>query len=119
MVRKVQERKALAAALEEWISELNLRLERFEMGIEGGRRVLFSLMQAAGLRQIQLAEATLSIGAGKAKVIITDEAKVPDDMCRITREPNRTKIGQAIKDGETVPGAVLSNGDDRLTIKTR
>ncbi len=119
MVRKVQERQALIAGLELWIDTLKQRLDRFELGIEGGRRVLFSLMQAAGLRQLQLPEATLSVSAGPPKVIITDEAKVPDDMCRIVREPMKNKIRQAIKDGETVPGAIMSNGEDRLTIRTK
>ncbi len=119
MLRYIQERQAMVAGIELWRDTLKQRLDRFELGIEGGRRVLFSLMQAAGLRSLQLPEATLSIGAGPPKVIITDEAKVPDAMCRIVREPNKTKIKQAIKDGEAVPGALLSNGEDRLTIKTK
>ncbi len=119
MLRSIQERQALVAGIEQWIGVLKQRLERFEMGIEGGRRVLLSLMQAAGLRSLVLPEATLSIGAGPAKVIITDEAKVPDAMCRIVREPMKTKIRQAIDDGETVPGALLSNSEDRLTIRIK
>ncbi len=119
MLRKIQERQALVAGIELWIGTLKQRLERFEMGIEGGRRVLFSLMQAAGLKRLELPEATLSVAAGPPKVIITDDAKVPDAMCRIVREPMKNKIRQALKDGETVPGAVLSNGEDRLTIRTK
>ncbi len=119
MVRKVHERQALVVGLEHYIDTLKARLDRFELGVEGGRRIIFTLMNAAGLRSLQLPEATLSVGAGPTKVIITDDTKVPDAMCRIVREPNKTKIKQAINDGETVPGALLSNGEDRLTIRTK
>lgn len=117
-LRKVLERQSMAGGLEVTIATLKKRLDRYEAGIKGGRRTLFSLMQTADVRRLELPEATLSISAGPAKVIITDDAKVPDALCRITREPNKTKIGQAIKDGQEVPGALLSNGDDKLTIKT-
>ncbi len=119
MLRKVLERQAMVAGIELWRDTLKQRLDRFEMGIEGGRRVLFSLMNAAGVKRLELPEATLSVGAGPPKVIITDEAKVPDIMCRIVREPMKNKIREAIKDGETVPGALISNGEDRLTIRTK
>ncbi len=118
-VRKVLELQALVAGLDLWRDTLKQRLDRFELGIEGWRGVLFKLMQAANVRSLVLPEATLSVGTGPPKVIITDEAKVPDIMCRIVREPMKNKIRQAIKDGETVPGAVLSNGEDRLTIRTK
>jgi hypothetical protein len=50
------------------------------------------------------------------KVIVTDEAVLPDNCVRIVREPNRTAIKEHLARGEPVPGAELSNAEPSLAV---
>jgi hypothetical protein len=49
-------------------------------------------------------------------VVITDEAAIPDLLCRTKREPDKTAIKQAIQEGIEIAGAHLEAGE-RLVIK--
>ena len=69
--------------------------------------------------RIELPEATLSIRVGMPKVVVTDEAVLPDTLCRIKREPDKTKIKESLLAGNAVEGAVLSNAEHTLTIRTK
>ncbi len=119
MVRKIGERQALIAGLEIWMDTLTQRINRLGLGVDGARRILFLLMQSAGLRHLQLPEATLSIRSGSPKVIITDEAVLPDAFVRIKREPDKARIKVALQDGTQVPGATLSNAEEYITVRTK
>ncbi len=119
MLHYVQDRQAMAAGIDLWIDTLKQRRDRLELGAEGGRHVLFSLMQSAGIRHLQLPEATLSIRNGSPKVIITDEAVLPETFVRIKREPDKASIKAALQDGITVPGATLSNAEEYITVRTK
>ena len=66
---------------------------------------------------MELAEGTVSLRNGPPKVIITNESEIPVDFWRVRREPDKSKIGAALKAHEFVPGAVLSNPEMSLTIR--
>jgi len=51
----------------------------------------------------------VSIRAGKASVVITDEQALPDAYIRTKREPDRVALLADLMQGEIIPGAVLSN----------
>lgn len=106
-------------ALDYEVGELKARTERFERRKEAMKELMFRLLQAGNLRKVELPEATLSIANGQAHVVITDEAMIPDILCRIKREPDKTRIKQMLKEGTEVRGAVLSNASPHLTIRTR
>ena len=40
-------------------------------------------------------------------VVITDESKLPDDVCKVVRTPSKTMIKAAIEDGEALEGAYI------------
>ncbi len=101
------------------IADLEIRQARFERQAEAMRELAFKIMQMADVRKVELPETTFSIAAGQPKVVITDEAVLPDALCRITRSPNKTKIAEWLKTGTAVPGASLSNAEPHLTIRTR
>jgi len=95
------------------------RLDRFEQRSDAVRTLMFKLMIHAGLRRVVLAEATLSIHAGSQKVIITDEAALPEACWRVRREPNKTIIKDMLARGEHVPGAEMSNAEPFLNVRTK
>jgi hypothetical protein len=98
---------------------LKARCDRFDRRSDVMRALMFKLLQEAGVRKVELPIATLSIRVGQQKVVITDEAELPDELVRIKREPDRVKIKQYIESGMEVPGATLSNREESLTIRVK
>lgn len=52
-----------------------------------------------------------------ARVEVDDERAIPDKFMRVKREPDKASIGAAIKEGNEVPGAHISERGWRLAIK--
>lgn len=118
LTRKIGEAKALTEGTDLYIKELRERTARVDRRIEGLRFLAFKVMEAADLKKAELPEATLSIRNGVPKVVITDEAALPDILCRIKREPDKTKIKELLERGP-VNGAVLSNAEPTLSIRVK
>jgi len=119
VVRRRLEADAFVGGLGTYMTELKERQYRLEQRVAATRAMAFRVMEAARLKKIELAEATLSIRAGVAKVIITDEARLPDNCVRIKREPNKVAIKELLDRGEHVPGAELSNSEPTLSTRVK
>ncbi len=117
--RKRAEANAMAFGIAGYIDQLRQRQERFEQREEVMRELAFKIMQMADMRKIEMTEATYSIVAGQPRVVIFDDAALPDELCKITRTPDKTKIKEILKSGAAVPGAAFSNSEAHLTIRTR
>jgi hypothetical protein len=117
--RRRQEAIALVEALAMNIDALRARQARFEKRDQAVRDLMFRLLQIAHLKKLEMPEATLSVRVGVPKVIVTDEAALPDEYCRIKREPDRGKIKQTLSEFKPVPGATLSNAEDTLAIRVK
>jgi hypothetical protein len=117
--RRRQEAAATAEALAMTIDAWDARRARFARRDEGIRGLMFAMLQLAHLRKLELPEATLSVRAGVPRVLVTDEAALPDELCRIKREPDRAKIKEALSEFKPVPGATLSNAEDTFAIRVR
>ena len=113
------EAKWMIAAIEFHQEELDERKKRFERREQVMRQLMFRVMESANLRKVELPEATLSIRPGVPKVIITTEELLPLDMWRFKKEPDRTKIKEAIQGGMSVPGVEMSNAEQTLSIRTK
>lgn len=114
-----QDAASMAGGIASRIAELELRQKRLEHREQAMRVLAFKIMEAAELNKMELPEATLSIRNGVPKVIITDEAILPDILCRIKREPDKTKIKELLTKGNPVRGAELSNAEPYLQVRTR
>lgn len=117
--RKRVEAKWMTASIADYQEELDERKKRFERREQAMRQFMFKVMEAADLKKVELPEATLSIRPGVTKVIITTEELLPIEMWRFRKEPDKTKIKEAIQDGNPVPGAELSNAEPTLSIRTK
>lgn len=117
--RKRQDASSLAGAIASNIAELSNRQGRFERRELAMRTAMFKLLQWADVRKVELPEATLSVRNGTQKVVITDEAVLPDLLCRLTRAPDKTKIKELLTEGNPVTGAYLSNAEPTLSIRTK
>jgi hypothetical protein len=119
LVRRIGARQALATGVGEYAKDIAERKSRIERSVEALRSLAFKIMNVADLKKVELAEATLSIRNGTAKVIITDESLLPPDCVRTTVTPDKTTIKEKIGAGIVVPGAELSNSEPSLSIRIK
>ena len=126
LLREIEKRRQAAAAfaggIASNIAELGLRQERYERREKAMRELAFKIMNFADLKKAELPEATLSIRNGQQRLVSyanISSAELPDDLCRIVREIDKTKIKEALKAGQTVTGFELSNSEPSLSIRTK
>jgi hypothetical protein len=117
LVRAERDAAAMENAVAEEMDRLARRRQRFEARRQALRRGIRQVMETANLKRAELASATVSIAAGRPKVVITDESQLADYFMRVKKEPDKEKIRLAIvEDGIVVPGATLSNSEQVLRI---
>lgn len=120
IVREIEDTKALEAGTKERLEELEGRKDRFGRRIESLRGIAFKVMETAGIDGKILPEATISIRKGQPQLVgEADASSLPDELCKISRDVDRTKVKEALKAGKTVPGFSLSNSTPSLTIRIK
>jgi Gp157 protein len=120
IVRGIDDARALRDGTKLRLDELKARHDRFKMRIEFLRAMIIKILAHAGMKKIELPDATLSIKAGVPRVLgSADPASLPDDLCRVTREADMAKIRQRLQDGGAVPGYALSNAEPSLAVYVR
>ena len=120
VIRAIDDVAALESGTAERLEMLKARKDRFAYRQHALRKLAFTMLDSAGLQKKELPEATLSIRKGQPQLIGDGDANaLPDDLCKISREPDRTKIKAALKDGATVPGFQLSNSQPTITIRVK
>ena len=112
---------AHVVGLTEIIASFHARAARKTARIERRKGAILAAMEIVGLQRLELAAATLSVGKGRRKVIITDEELIPDEFMRewVSRSPDKEAIKDALMAKRPVPGAELSNTMPSLTVRTR
>jgi hypothetical protein len=120
LVRRIDDSKALAEGTAGRLTELQERKARMLHRMESLRNLLFKLMESAELAKLELPEATISVRKGTPQLIgEADPASLPDELCKISRSPDRTAIKDALKTGKEVPGFSLSNATPSLSIRIK
>lgn len=117
-VDRISDLNAHMEALSAQIKALGERKSRFEVQGERLRAAIHVAMGQAGLRKLELPQATLSVKAVPAKVEILDEALIPSKYWK-AQDPKLDKkaITDALKSKEAIPGATLSNGGETISIR--
>lgn len=120
LVRRIEDTKALAEGTAGRLTELQERKARMVHRMGSLRDLLFKLMESAELSKLELAEATISVRKGTPQLVgDADPASLPDDLCKISRNPDRSAIKEALKTGKEVPGFSLSNATPSLSIRIK
>ena len=119
LVEAVAHSEGVASAIAARVKELGQRQARYETRGDKLRGLVHELMDAAGQTKVSLPTATLSIRAGTAKVVVIDEAGIPDEFWKTTRSLDKAALSAALKAGTTVDGAALGNGNPSLSIRTK
>ena len=120
LLRSVLEDLSLAEALKGRIGDMRARLSRLEQRVATKREIAASVMERAEIKKITEPDFTASFGVGGRKVSVTSEDEIPDLYWK-PQDPklDRLALDAALKAGEAVPGAVLTNGNPFISVRTR
>jgi hypothetical protein len=119
LLERIEEDEGVQAALAEQIGDRTLRKSRAAERVKAARQALTALLECARLDKLVLPEATLSVRDVPPKAIVTDEAAVPDELCKVTRRPDMAAIKAGVETGAAVPGVSFDNGGTTLTIRRK
>jgi hypothetical protein len=115
----IEEDEGIALAVKHQIEQRQARKSAAEHRNEVRREAIRALLDCAGLDKLTLPEATLSVRKVAPKAIISDEAAVPDSLCRFKRAPDMAAIKAEVEAGRAVSGVTLDNGGSSLTIRRK
>lgn len=117
-VDAILEADAEADALAGMVKRLADRKARAETRSERIRAAISDAMGTAELRKLKLPHATLTIKATPPKAVITNEIDLPTRFF-VEQAPKLDKraLLEALKAGEQIEGAQLSNGSGTLQIR--
>lgn len=119
IVRRRNLANANIVGLKSIIDEFAARRKRFEAEKEAMSGMMQAVMNMAGQNKLMLPEATISITKGRESVEIVSVDDLPQGYVKTFKSADKTAIGDAIRSGEYIPGAVLVTGDPSVTIRTK
>lgn len=111
------EADAFADAAKARIDAVAERRARYQRQHEAYRGAAFAIMDALGLKRVEDAEFTATIGKPRVQCVVTDETEIPDRYFETVRKLRRGDLADDVKAGVVVPGAELTNGLPSLTIR--
>jgi len=118
VLSEIDECEILTAGIKDMQKRLSDRLARVSGRADRLRGLIDQAFQMAEIKSHKFASATISAKAIPRKLIVTDESQIPARFY----EPQPPKLDRkalldAIKAGEAVPGADMSNGGTTIQIR--
>ena len=117
-IRSALDDESMAEAIGIRMKDMGERKQRFDHRAEKRREAALAIMQALDMRKLELADFTASIRNVPPKVVIEDENKLPDSLCKMVRSPDKSAIKAALELGD-VPGAIMGNGGTTISVRVR
>lgn len=110
----------IVAGVERVASDLSARKIRVEGRIQMRRALIEQAMLTAEIKKLERPAATLSLANRPASLIVADESAIPSRFW-IAADPklDRKALSAALKEGEAVTGAALSNAAPSLTVRVK
>lgn len=118
VMRSIIEDEMQVTGLDAMIKAFAARKDRLEIRIERQKKAIEAGLLAGALKTLTLPFATLTLRDVPAKVLVTDEKKIPW-MFWSFGEPklNKMALNEVVKDGHKIPGALLGNGSVSLSVR--
>lgn len=99
------------------ISQLQEKKKLQEQKKEKLKEICLHTLQQAEEKSRQVGDVKISRRKGVKKAVIDTEILLPKEYLEIVEKPRMRDILKALKEGKTVDGAHLEDGDETLTIK--
>jgi hypothetical protein len=110
----------LAAALGMRIDAMQERLGRIDHRADKKRELVSTVMERADIKKLAEPDFTASLRSSPPAVVVIDEAQIPQAYWKPqSPQLDRQGISTALKSGATVPGALLSNPEMVLYVRTK
>jgi hypothetical protein len=117
LVQNVEILDCLVETLKLRKKQIDERVSRIEFRQERMKQTIIEILQAAECKSLRLPSGTPVVGSSR-HVVITEPEQIPEKFRRHPAwEPKKKEIAAALKAGEAVPGAMLSNPAPTLTIR--
>lgn len=118
LVAEEGEDKSVLDGMGRFAESLGARADRIKRRIDTRRALICSALEIAELQSLETPTGKVSISKVAAKPIIQDEAEIPARFWK-PNAPSLDKkaLSEALKAGEAIPGATLSNGSRTVTIR--
>jgi hypothetical protein len=117
-VQQIGEDEAALAGLGGYIDALKNRAERIKQRRENMRTAIAVALEMAHEKKIETAFGTVTLRAASRVAIVTEESEIPSQFWK-PQPPklDKSAVTKALKDGQSIPGATLSNGGNSITIR--
>jgi hypothetical protein len=101
-----------------FIEKLRDRKDRIEKRIGMRRAAMLAAMQSGEIKTVETPAGTITRKSVPPSVLIVDEAAIPADFWKPS-DPKLDKkaVGEALKAGREVAGAMMSNGGETLQVR--
>lgn len=120
VLEECNEDEILIKGLAVHIADLTTRKGRMEKSVETRRNIILMAMEKAGLGTIRSPLGTMSARPTPPKAVIADEALIPAKFWKPSDPKlDRAALVDALKSGEQIPGASLSNGGVTLSVRVK
>ena len=120
VVRSSMEDRTLSSALRDRMRQMRERLERLDARAEKKRTIVRQTMARAGLPRLVEPDFTVSVSASPVCLIVTDDSAIPSEYWLPQPDKlDRHALLTVLKDGTQVLNAALSNGETKLTVRTK
>lgn len=116
-VQKIGEDGAAIDGLHQYIKELKGRSERIEQRVENMRTAVAVALDLAQEKKIETPFGTVTLRSTPRSAVITEESEIPSQFWK-PQPPklDKSALTKALKEGQQVSGATLSNGGHSLSI---
>lgn len=120
VVRSSLEDEAMVIGLKTRISDMQARVDRIKSRSEKKRQIACWAMQATSIDRLIAEDFSASLRHGPPRVEILDEDKIPNEFL-IPAPPriDRAAMLYRLKQGVTVTGAILADGQPHLSVRVK
>jgi len=98
--------------------ELDMAIAACKDSLKHLNKAIYATMMEVGVKSDHAGIYTVFWRDG-ADSIVVDEEGLPDEYARTKREPDKTKIKQALQTGALLNFAILQQGEPIVTVKLR
>lgn len=107
IVRRIHEQLArdeeMLVGIKERQDALADRKQRITVRRDNAKAFIGKVLRACHLTNLKLPEVTYSVHDGKPALRVVDPEAVPDELCRMKREPDKTAINEAFAAAAELP----------------
>lgn len=117
LVSKLEIREMAISDLDSKIKELQARKKSITTEIDSFKNDLREAMSENGITRIESDGVLFRLDKPSVQVKIDDESVIDERFFRVKKEVDKIVVKKALQTGDSVDGASLIEGKNRLTIK--